>query len=110
MTTKLDPRLIPAQNLTDSSPTTGTAGRRSSHENVLPVGEEAAAAAAARPASTGAGVESGAGVEPTGSVAPCVADATGAIAAGAAGEAAASGVTGICPGPQRVKPPRRTPR
>ena len=24
MTTKLDPRLIPAQNLTDSSPTTGT--------------------------------------------------------------------------------------
>jgi hypothetical protein len=26
MTTKLDPRLIPAQNLTDSSPTTGTDG------------------------------------------------------------------------------------
>ena len=26
MTTKLDPRLMPAQNLTDSSPTTGTDG------------------------------------------------------------------------------------
>jgi hypothetical protein len=26
MTTKLDPRLIPAQNLTDSSPTAGTDG------------------------------------------------------------------------------------